>query len=54
MDVYLTKEEIEREKSLFAAHENQYKLLEGKACDIRKFEEQVKKGYELPETPPSC
>ncbi len=53
MDVYLTKEELEREKNLFAPREKQYKTLEGKACDIRAFTEQITKGYDIPEPPPS-
>lgn len=40
MQIYLSKEEIAREKNLFGPHEESYKLLEGAAFDIRSLKEQ--------------
>ena len=54
MDIYLTDEELQREKTLFAPSEIEYESLEGKACDIRAFAEQVTKGHDIPEPPSSC
>ena len=54
MEVFLTEEELKKEKNLFAPNESQYKPLEGKPCDIRAFKEEVTEGFEQPEPPPSC
>lgn len=54
MDKYLTDQELEREESLFAPIKTQYKHLEGKACDIREFVEQVSQVDDLPKPPSSC
>lgn len=54
VDIYLTEEELQREKNLFAPADMQYEPLKGKACDILAFTEKVAEGYELPEPPPSC
>lgn len=54
MDVYLTEEELLREENLFVPHEISYAPLEGRACDIRAFAEQVTKGDDMPPPPPSC
>ncbi len=54
MDKYLTDQELEREESLFAPTKSKYKLLEGKACNIRGFVEQVSQVDDLPKPPSSC
>ena len=54
MDIYLTDEELEREESLFAPAKPHYEPLEGKACDIREFVEQVSEVDNLPQPPSSC
>jgi len=54
MDIYLTEEEQQREENLFAPKDKRYKSLEGKACDIRAFTEQITKDFEIPQPPSSC
>ena len=54
MDIYLTDEELQREENLFAPNENWYKLLEGRAFDVRLIAEQVTEGKDIPEPPSSC
>lgn len=40
MQIYLSEEEIKRERNLFEPHEESYKVLEGVAFDIRSLKEQ--------------
>jgi hypothetical protein len=54
MEIYLTDEELEREKSLFAPAQPRYAALGGKACDIREYVEEVKEAENLPRPPSSC
>jgi hypothetical protein len=54
MAIYLTDEELEREESLFAPARPQYEPLNGEACDIREFVEEVSEVENLPRPPSSC
>jgi len=54
MEIYLNEQELQREESLFAPKKPKYKLLEGKACNIREFVEEVGQADNLPRPPSSC
>jgi hypothetical protein len=54
MDVYLTEEELEREKHLFAPHEISYIILDVKVFDARSYKEQVAEGEDIEQAPLSC
>lgn len=61
MDVYLTEEELLRERNLFAPHETSYvplegtyAPLEGRTDDIRSFTEQVSMNDDTLKPPSSC
>lgn len=54
MDVFLTEQEIEREKNLFSPDKLQYKPLDGEAFDIHNFEEQMSDDTNMPQPPSSC
>ncbi|MEA4926777.1 MAG: hypothetical protein VB084_15905 [Syntrophomonadaceae bacterium] len=55
MDIYLTDEEMEREKALFAPHQESYPALEGKRIyEIKEFEPIDTGDSDRPKPPPSC
>jgi hypothetical protein len=54
MEIYLTDEELEREKSLFSPDKPGYPTLDGKPCNIREFVEEISEVENLPRPPSSC
>jgi hypothetical protein len=54
MEIFLTEEELEREENLFSPHEQKYRTLGGKACDILEFKEEAGQDSNLPQPPSSC
>jgi len=52
--IYLTKEELAREESLFKPHEESYAPLKGRTEDIRSLSEKMDTGEGMPEMPKSC
>ncbi len=54
MDVFLTEEELEREKELFEPHEEEYEPLSGRTCEIRDFIPLDADDSDRPKPPPSC
>ena len=54
MEIYLTDEELQREKDLFSPSDTTYEPLEGRAYDISTFVEEISEDYKLPGVPPSC
>jgi hypothetical protein len=54
MEIYLTDDELEREESLFAPTRPRYEPLDGEACDILEFVEEVSEVGNLPRPPSSC
>jgi hypothetical protein len=54
MDVYLSQEEIEREKHMFAPRETAY-VLEGEVFVVREYKEQTVQGDNAEQAAPlSC
>ena len=53
MDVFLTGPELEREKDLFAPHEEMYVILDGVALDLSAFTE-ITDDENAPQIPSSC
>jgi len=54
MDIYLAKEELEREKHLFAPHEIVYIILDAEVFNARSYKEQVAEGEDIEQAPLSC
>ena len=54
MDIFLTEEELAREKDLFEAHEESYTPLAGRKCGLRDFVQDVGQDSDRPKPPPSC
>jgi len=54
MDIYLTDQELSRERNLFAPHEISYTPLKGRAYDIRSFKVPVTEAKGMPRVPSSC
>ena len=55
MEIFLTEEELAREKSLFAPHEDSYPPLEGEEKDLRSLKKRLAESDDLPrELPSSC
>jgi len=52
MEIYMSKEELEREKHLFSPHEAAYKL-EEKVFLPKEFKEEGA-GVDVSQAPPSC
>ena len=53
MEIYLNKEELEREKSLFSPHETTYPL-DGEILDILGFKEEAVSNDDMAQAPTSC
>jgi hypothetical protein len=54
MDIFLTEEELQREKDLFEAHKETYKPLEGRKYEIKDFVPIGGDDSDRPKPPPSC
>ncbi len=54
MDVFLTDEELQREKALFDAQQESYGPLEGRKYEIRDFVPEGGDDADRPKAPPSC
>jgi hypothetical protein len=53
MEIYLSKEELEREKCLFSPHDIVYPL-DGIVLDILGFKEEAVSGDDMAQAPTSC
>jgi hypothetical protein len=54
MQIFLTDDELDREKSLFAPAQSRYEPLKGKAYDVRELEEEADEDENMPKPPSSC
>ena len=55
MEIFLTDEELSRERHLFAPHEDAYPPLEGREEELRSLKERLTESDDLPkELPSSC
>ncbi len=54
MDVFLTEEELAREKELFEPREEDYEPLTGREYEIRDFIPLEGDDSDRPKPPPSC
>ncbi len=54
MDVFLTDEELQREKALFEAVQESYSPLAGRKYEIKDFVSEGGDDGDRPKPPPSC
>ncbi len=54
MDIFLTEEELQREKELFEAHKESYAILEGRKYELKDLVQDVAVDTDRPKPPPSC
>ncbi|MDP2917184.1 MAG: FAD-binding and (Fe-S)-binding domain-containing protein [Dehalococcoidia bacterium] len=53
-EIYLTKEELAREESLFKPHEESYRVLKGRTEELSAFSAKISLGDDAPKPPSSC